>query len=553
MKISKGDNERVLNVESLKRELQISLENIRVATQEFSQEYCVGSGRDWKLYKGDFSHAKANVNATGCTTIVAKQWIQKYGQENNQFRTELDVLFNRKHEDIISLAGYCDEQGETIIVYKHVWNGSLDEHLNNVNLTWIKRLQICINIASGLEFLHGGGVTQKKLVHGNIKSANILLTADWKAKISNFEFSSLDSLHQHIDHVSDHAYGTFAYLDPKLAWGNGCEDHSQSLGPSAKKRFKEGKFNEMAREMVIQLKEALEFQEDKEIWEPMLPRNYREIIDMSKTPGIYSINKKKDLYRMLSDAVFLQGGKVWFSLSKTGKGNAMISATMFSYENRTSHKWRYIQRSRFHRVAKMMDMTNLKIQIKIKTEILSKDIVYGVHLVFKFCDPGKVYSNPIYVNLKYKMGSETSHAYFAKHRDDDGWMMIELCRFLNQKEVTVFEVSLESFSRYYCGSGAIYMKQEDLGETVKGFNGLRCGIHSHPYLNAFWSNIFAGCKKLLLPKKNVKGFEHDPDGNKTSMQSEVNGKKHLMISATKVLFNSRKMKFFHPKPSAESR
>nr|GFA63400.1 protein kinase-like domain, phloem protein 2-like protein [Tanacetum cinerariifolium] len=130
--------------------------------QEFSHENCVGRGRDWKVYKEELLHAKANSNATGRTTIVAKQWIQKSRQENNQFQTELDVLCNRKHEDIISLAGYCDEHGETITVYKYVWNGSLDKHLNNLNLTWIKRLQICNNVASGLEFLHGGGVTQKK-------------------------------------------------------------------------------------------------------------------------------------------------------------------------------------------------------------------------------------------------------------------------------------------------------------------------------------------------------------------------------------------------------
>ncbi|GKC10429.1 kinase-like domain, phloem protein 2-like protein [Tanacetum coccineum] len=225
-------------------------------------------------------YANANANATGRSTIA--------------------IVMNRVKQ--LLFTSMC---------------GSLDEHLNNVNLTWIKRLQICVDIASGLEFLHGGGVTQKKLVHGNIKSANILLTADWKAKISNFEFSSLDSLHQHIDHVSDHAYGTFAYLDPEYAIS----------GPLAKRRFKEGNFSEMvfegikqeivpesyssfvniayeclrdvgykrpeAREVVLQLKEALEFQEDKEIWEPMLPRNYREIIDMSKTPGIYSINKKR--------------------------------------------------------------------------------------------------------------------------------------------------------------------------------------------------------------------------------------------------------------------
>ena len=119
-----------------------------------------------------------------------------------------------------------------------------------------------------------------------------------------------------------------------------------------------------------------------------------------------------------------------------------------------------------------MDMRNLKIQIKIKTDILSLDTVYGVHLVFKFCDPIKVYSNPIYVNLKYKRG-----------------MMIELCRFLNQKEVTVCEVSLESFSGYYCGSGAIYIKGVEFqaieNARLKIYTGSfvcipeKCWLHGH--------------------------------------------------------------------------
>nr|GEW02386.1 hypothetical protein [Tanacetum cinerariifolium] len=294
--------------ERLKKDLKISLENIKMATQEFSHENCVRSGRDWKVYKGEFLHAKANVNATRHTTIVAKQWIQKS------------------------------------------------------------------------EFLHGGGVTQKKLVHGNIKSANILLTADEKAKISNFKFSSLDLLHQHMDHVSDNAYGTFVYLDPeyaisglltdrsdlysfgiilldilyvRLAWGKGCEDHSQSLGPLSKRRFKEGNFSEMvfegikqeivpksyssfvniayeclrdvgykqleAREVVLQLKEALEFQKDKEIWEPMLPRNYREIIDMSKTSGSTLSIRKRISTRCFLMACSFKKEKYGFHKARLGK------------------------------------------------------------------------------------------------------------------------------------------------------------------------------------------------------------------------------------------
>ncbi|GKA03622.1 kinase-like domain, phloem protein 2-like protein [Tanacetum coccineum] len=257
----------------------------------------------------------------------------------------------------------------------------------------------------------------------NIKSANILLT-DWKAKMSNFEFSSLDSLHQHIDHVSNHAYGKRS------------EDHSQTLGPLAKTHFKEGNFNEMVFESIKQ---------------EIVPESYSSFVNIA--------------YECLRDDGYErpEAREVVIQLKETGKDNAMISATMFSYGNRTSHKWRYIQRSRFHKVAKMMDMTTLEIQIKIKTEILSRDIVYGVHLVFKFSDPGK--------------------------------MKKEEIKILNgNQQVPKPDVNEDQMQQ----------RPNDLGETIY-------------------------------------------------VQSEVNGKKHLMISATKVLFNSHKMKFFHRKPSAESR
>ncbi|GJV43294.1 kinase-like domain, phloem protein 2-like protein [Tanacetum coccineum] len=398
--------EKAINFqENLISKLRISLESIKLATGNFSQENFIRGGRDWKAYKGELAPAN---NADGRTTIVAKRWNSKSGPGDRQFWTELDILFNRKHENIIGLVGYCNEMDETIIVYKHASNGSLDEHLNNASLTWMKRLRICINIASGLVFLHGGDVTRKKMVHGGIKSASILLTAEWKAQISDLEFSSSDSLHEHKEHTSDNAYGTFGNLDPvyaelgslttksdiysfgvilfeilcgRLAWSEGREDHSRSLVPLAKCSYKEGKIDEMvfrdikqqivpqslttfakiayeclsddgfdrpeASEVVIRLKEALTFQEDEEIWDPKLPRNYKEIIDMSENPGIYSNMKKKDVYKMLSEGIFFPKGKVWFSLSKTGKENALVSAKLFSYENSMSRKWRSPGGSRF--------------------------------------------------------------------------------------------------------------------------------------------------------------------------------------------------------------
>ncbi|KAI3664829.1 hypothetical protein L6452_43438 [Arctium lappa] len=105
----------------------------------------------------------------------------------------------------------------------------------------------------------------------------------------------------------------------------------------------------------------------------------------------------------------------------------------------------------------MLDISDMKIQIKI-TQCLSPGINYRVHLVFKFCGPRKSLAKRMYVNLKYKRESENLNAYFATWRED-GWMMIELCRFsCDDQEDIDFKVLLESFSRCYAASRAIYVE-----------------------------------------------------------------------------------------------
>ena len=180
----------------------------------------------------------------------------------------------------------------------------------------------------------------------------------------------------------------------------------------------------------------------------------------------------------------------YFSLGSNGERNYLTSAAKFSSKN-GALKWHQIPysrfflflfslinllnlflfkcnkvyyssyrslNSRFRKVAKVyLNSQDLNIRVKMRTPFLSTDVNYVVHLIFKFCDPRKSSERPSYVNLTYKIGSQTFHAYFAICRDED-WMKIELCRFMNNKEDTSFEVLLESFSQTYCGSGAIYVE-----------------------------------------------------------------------------------------------
>ncbi|KAF5783841.1 putative phloem protein [Helianthus annuus] len=195
----------------------------------------------------------------------------------------------------------------------------------------------------------------------------------------------------------------------------------------------------------------------------------------------------------------------------------------------------------------MMDISDLNIQIKIRTQFLSPKVIYGAHLVFKFCEPRKFSRKLMYINLKYQMGSETRHAYFAT-RGDDEWMMIELCRFIPHKKDVDFEVLLGSLSRYYCGSGAIYVE----------------GIHFRAIDDStFKPEVYENLKgvqrvlKSNLDSVQQVSVDYDEitqleDGVKILPQSNVNGKKWHTLPAKMVLYESSDVKRYNWKALDES-
>ncbi|GKE27284.1 kinase-like domain, phloem protein 2-like protein, partial [Tanacetum coccineum] len=355
------------------------------------------------------------------------------------------------------------------------------------------------------------------VIHRDINSINILLLNDWKAKISDFGLSIVCPTNQDVDYVIDNVTGTIGYCDPlhsktgfltkesdifslgavlfdilcgKLS-SEKLDDEYLYLPFLAKYHYHVGKLDKLvfegikeqivpesyitftrialqclhhmregrptANEVVIQLKKALEFQEDYYIWEPKLPKDYKEIIQKSKCPEIYSTIKKEDLYNIFSKGILLQQDKVLLSFNGDRERNEMVSATMFSYIGSCPHESKSLPESRFGIAVEILDISNLNIEIKTRAKFLSPNVVYGVYLVFKFCDSRNFSSKPVYINLKYKKGTESLNAYFATWRDKE-WMMIELYRFLNQNEDVVIEFILESFSSYYCGDSVIYVE-----------------------------------------------------------------------------------------------
>ncbi|GJY16495.1 kinase-like domain, phloem protein 2-like protein [Tanacetum coccineum] len=120
---------------------------------------------------------------------ACKRLDRNHGQGDPAFFKEIGMLSRYRHENLISLLGFCNESGEVILVYKYASYGSLDRHLTSPDLSWIQRVRICIGAARGLSFLHDPNGTHQRILHRDIKSANILLDQNLNAKVTNFGLS----------------------------------------------------------------------------------------------------------------------------------------------------------------------------------------------------------------------------------------------------------------------------------------------------------------------------------------------------------------------------
>ncbi|PWA70644.1 leucine-rich repeat protein kinase family protein [Artemisia annua] len=136
--------------------LQIQLEAIKSATNSFDAANCIGSGGFGKVYKGELAHSK------GKTMVALKRLDRIYGQGEAEFWKEVIMLSLYKHENIVSLLGFCDDSKEKILVYEYLSKGSLDLYLEKDDLTWVRRLRICIGAARGLAYLHSSVGTQQR-------------------------------------------------------------------------------------------------------------------------------------------------------------------------------------------------------------------------------------------------------------------------------------------------------------------------------------------------------------------------------------------------------
>ncbi|CAN8246626.1 unnamed protein product [Cochlearia groenlandica] len=104
------------------------------------------------------------------------------------FRLELDILRRLQHPNIVKLLGYFDDSEEKgALVLEYLPQGNLQEKLHIKSkqvLPWRNRVAIAFQLAQAIEHIHDKCMPQ--IVHGDIKSSNILLDKDFNCKLCDF-------------------------------------------------------------------------------------------------------------------------------------------------------------------------------------------------------------------------------------------------------------------------------------------------------------------------------------------------------------------------------
>ncbi|KAK4344469.1 hypothetical protein RND71_034645 [Anisodus tanguticus] len=186
-----------------------SYKQLRIATDDFSPVNKVGEGGFGSVYKGRLKSGK--MAAIKVLSSESKQGVR-------EFLTEIKVISDVDHENLVKLYGCCIEDDHRILIYNYLENNSLAQTLlggghSSMQFSWRTRTKICIGVAKGLAYLHEQ--VKPHIIHRDIKASNILLDRDLTPKISDFGLAKL--IPPNATHVSTRVAGTIGYLAPEYA------------------------------------------------------------------------------------------------------------------------------------------------------------------------------------------------------------------------------------------------------------------------------------------------------------------------------------------------
>ncbi|KAL8536126.1 hypothetical protein ACS0TY_011672 [Phlomoides rotata] len=196
---------------------RFSLRELQVASDNFSNKNILGRGGFGKVYKGRLADG---------TLVAVKRLKEERTQGGElQFQTEVEMISMAVHRNLLRLRGFCMTPTERLLVYPYMANGSVasclrERHDGQVPLDWPIRKRIALGSARGLAYLHDH--CDPKIIHRDVKAANILLDEDFEAVVGDFGLAKLMDYKD--THVTTAVRGTIGHIAPEyLSTGKSSE------------------------------------------------------------------------------------------------------------------------------------------------------------------------------------------------------------------------------------------------------------------------------------------------------------------------------------------
>ncbi|CAB4305456.1 unnamed protein product [Prunus armeniaca] len=194
---------------------KFTFNELKQATRNFRPESLLGEGGFGCVFKGWVEENGTAPVKPGTGLTVAVKTLNHDGlQGHKEWLAEIYFLGDLIHPNLVKLIGYSIEDDQRLLVYEFLPRGSLENHLfrRSLPLPWSIRMKIALGAAKGLAFLHEE--VQRPVIYRDFKTSNILLDADYNAKLSDFGLAK-DGPEGDKTHVSTRVMGTYGYAAPE--------------------------------------------------------------------------------------------------------------------------------------------------------------------------------------------------------------------------------------------------------------------------------------------------------------------------------------------------
>lgn len=177
---------------------------LQKATQNFSTQSQIGCGGCGAVYK---AHLRKNK-----TAVAVKRIFKDSAQGKEEFISEIRIINQLRHRNLVPFLGWCHEKGNLLMVYEYMPNGSLEKFIAEGHLDWEQRYKIISGLASALVYLHEE--CEQQVIHRDLKPSNIMLDSEFNARLGDFGLARIIQPNRS-SFTASRVAGTLGYIAPE--------------------------------------------------------------------------------------------------------------------------------------------------------------------------------------------------------------------------------------------------------------------------------------------------------------------------------------------------